>query len=273
MRVVLAAACVALVAALGPAGAAPAPDPIVGTWALGGGTVVVTGSGERFRGVVREPLVLHQCPHGPGELMWTIVRTKTGYAGRHRSFGARPGCGLRVWLSANWRLSGRTLQVSVARFEGRWPRACGSSTVCFRFGRVGAAPGPAAPAGPAAPRTLVQALVTIAGAPDSGAAVLGDGYTRSSAVGRLVRTSSGATGSLLVIHTYADRSELVAATPVSVTRTSTGLTARLRVTRSEAAGCEEGSTGTIVLRGDTASLALCGATLRWSGPSVSTRVT
>jgi hypothetical protein len=93
----------ALVLATAPAAAAPTPpgDPLVGLWRYGDGTVrVVRHANGSFTGTVTAQLRFAACPHPAGEAMWRLWGANGRYSGRQLSFGARPGCGLRVPLAA-----------------------------------------------------------------------------------------------------------------------------------------------------------------------------
>ena len=125
--------------------AAPAapPDPLVGTWRYGDGTVqVVRHANGSFTGTVRSTVRFAACPHLRGEAMWRLWGGEGSYSGRQLSFGPRPGCGWRVPLAASIRVHRTVLELRVARREAIRPGACGALTDCFRLVRVGPPPAP-----------------------------------------------------------------------------------------------------------------------------------
>ena len=167
MKRLLALAAVLLATA--PAAATPTAsgDPLVGLWRYGDGTVrVVRHANGSFTGTVGAPLRFAACPHHAGEAMWRLWGANGRYSGRQLSFGARPGCGLRVPLAASVRVDGRALELRVARRQGVRPGACGALTDCFALRRVGPLPRPAAPAPAPTPQRAFDLLVD--GAPASG---------------------------------------------------------------------------------------------------------
>ena len=268
LLVLLAALPVAVAATGAPA---PAAHPLVGTWRYGDGSVrVVRHANGSYTGTVRSTLRFAACGHPAGERMWTLWGGNGSYSGRQLSFGPRPGCSLRVPLAASIRVSGRALELRVARRQGIRPGACGGLTDCFRLTRVGPAPRPAAP--PAPPRPAAPAAVadvSTAGVP-AGSAALGEGHSSSSAAGRIT-VGAEVTGSLLLVHTYTSRGDLVALRPSRVLVRRAGvLDLAVAVARSEAAGCAAGSTGTLALRdggtdgADGVRIRVCGWDLRFA---------
>lgn len=243
-----------------------AGDPLVGLWRYNDGTVrVVRHANGSFTGTVGVPLRFAACPHRAGEAMWRFWGRDGRYSGRQLSFGARPGCGLRVPLSASVRVDGRVLELRVVRRQGLQPAACGILTDCFRLTRVGAAPAPAAPpAQDPPPQPKGSFDLAANGAPSSGRPQDAS-YTSSSAAGRIVLDG---TGSFLFFDTYADRSEIVAVRVESLaSATATRVVARVKVSRSTVAGCATGATGTLDARDgtDRISIAVCGFTRTWTG--------
>ena len=257
-------ALAAAVLAVAPAAAPSATgDPLVGLWRYGDGTVrVVRQANGSFTGTVGASLRFAACPHPAGEAMWRLWGKDGRYSGRQLSFGARPGCGLRVPLAASIRVSS-ALELRVARRQGLQPGACGGLTDCFRLTRIGKSPAPAPPAAepPAAPKRSFDLIV-------NGDAATGrpqdPSYSSSAAASRIVLDG---TGSFLVFDTYADRSELVAVRVEGIASTAAGrVTARVRVSRSTVPGCETEATGTLAARDgdDRITLAVCGFARTWT---------
>lgn len=270
MKRLLALAVLLLVSAPAAAISTANPEPLVGTWRYGDGMVrVVQHANGSFTGVVRAPLRFVACPHRSGETMWRLWGANGRYSGRQLSFGARPGCGLRVPLAASVRVDGRALELRVARRQNVQPGACGALTDCFRLTRVGPVAQPAAPK-----REPGRAFdLSVSGAPVSGRPDDAD-YFSSSGAGRVLVPAGG---SFLLFDTYADRSELIA---VRVERlasaTGTRVVARVKVSRSTVPGCDAGSTGTLDARDgtDRIVLAVCGVTRTWThAASVTVRTT
>lgn len=258
-------ALAAAVLAFAPAAAPSATgDPLVGLWRYGDGTVrVVRHANGSFTGTVGAPLRFAACPHPADEAMWRLWGKEGRYSGRQLSFGARPGCGLRVPLAASIRVGGRALELRVARRQGLQPGACGAFTDCYRLTRVGKAPAPAPPASepPSAPKSfdLLANGVPSSGRPQD------PSYSSSSAAGRIVLDG---TGSFLFFDTYTDRSELVAVRVEAIASAAADrVTARVRVSRSTLPGCKAGATGTLAARdgADRITLAVCGFTRTWTG--------
>ena len=256
-------ALAAVLLAIAPVASAPtAPgDPLVGLWRYGDGTVrVVRHANGSFTGTVGAPLRFAACSHPAGEAMWRLWGSDGRYSGRQLSFGAQPGCGLRVPLAASVRVDGRSLELRVARRQGIRPGPCGSLTDCFRLTRVGAEPTTAPPPAPAPPRAF-ELMAT--GRPAAGAPADAT-YTSSSAAGRVVLDG---TGSFLFFDTFESRSELVAVRVTGITASSAGaVTATVRVSRSTRPGCAAGATGTLSARDepDRIALRVCGLERAWT---------
>jgi hypothetical protein len=277
MRRLLAALVIGIAATFGGAQAATAPaDPIVGVWSYGGGTVAVRQTGSTFEGIVRSPIRFTQCVHHAGERMWTIVKTRQGYAGRQFSFGAGIGCKGRIWVSANWRLEQGRLRFFVASRSSIWPQRCGVETLCFTLARRAGAP-PSSTIAP--PSGLVSFRFTVAGRPVS-AAGLGSDYDTTVAEGRGAVTAAGAaTGRSVVFNVQ--RTSAGELTELAVTgskrRTATRLVLDLSVRSSTVAGCAAGAAGTLTLvngSADEVIVAACGRTSRYrNGGATSVRVT
>jgi hypothetical protein len=262
----LALAALLLAALPGAAGSA-GTDPLVGTWRFGDGSIrVVRHANGSFTGTVLSPLRFAACPHPGGEAMWRLFGEDGHYSGRHLSFGPRAGCSLRVHLAASIRVSGRSLELRVARREGIRPGACGALTDCFRLTRVGAAP-PRAPE-PATPPAVSTAFdLSANGAPESGAPGAED-YSASTAAGRILLSGPGAaSGSFLVFDTYADRSELIAVRVERLLSRSAGRVAvAVEVSRATRPGCEAGAAGRLEARdgSDRIALTVCGFARAWT---------
>lgn len=265
MKRLLALAAVLLATA--PAAATPTAsgDPLVGLWRYGDGTVrVVRHANGSFTGTVGAPLRFAACPHHAGEAMWRLWGANGRYSGRQLSFGARPGCGLRVPVAASVRVDGRALELRVARRQGVQPGACGALTDCFELRRVGPLPRPATPAPAPAPTPQRAFDLLVDGAPASGRPDDPE-YGSSSGAGRVTVPSGG---SFLVFDTYAAASRLVAVRVTGVaSATATRVVARVAVSRSTIPGCAEGAAGTLDARDgpDRVVLAVCGFTRTWTG--------
>lgn len=267
MRRVFVAVALSSLALVGAPGAADRPDPIVGTWSYGGGAVAVRQAGPIFEGVVVRDIRFLECLHRAGERMWTIVRTRSGYAGRQFSFGVGVGCGNRIWVGANWQVSGDALRFWVARRSGQWPRLCGSQTDCFRFTHVGVPREAEQPP----PSTQREVVVSFGGTPVSGAGSLGSNYVRSTGGGRIVATTSdgetSVSGSLLLIHTIGNEGHLTVLTATSVQFAAAArAVVKVTVERSTSPECETGSAGKLILRHgepDLVGVAACGWSLEY----------
>lgn len=266
MKRLLALAALLLATLPGAAGSA-GTDPLIGTWRYGDGTVrVVRHANGSFTGTVVASLRFAACPHPGGEAMWRLFGSDGRYSGRQLSFGPRPGCGLRLHLAASVRLSGRSLELRVARREGIAPGACGALTDCFRLTRVGALPPSAEPPPSAAVSTAFD--LSAHGAPEVGAPEADD-YSASTAAGRILLPATGtaASGSFLFFDTYADRSELVALRVESVVSSAVGrVVVAVRVSRSTRPGCEAGASGRLDVRdgSDRIAVSVCGFTRAWT---------
>ena len=271
MRWAFAAAALSSLALVGAPGAAERPDQIVGTWNYGGGAVTIRPAGTIFEGVVVRDIRFLECVHRAGERMWTIVRTRGGYAGRQFSFGAGIGCRNRIWVSANWRVADDELRFWAARRSGQWPRDCGEQTDCFQFTRVGFPRVGLSPDVGPPPSTQREVVVSFAGTPVTGAGSLGSEYTRSTGGGRIVATSSGGqttvSGSLLLIHTIGSEGHLSVLVARSVRFPAAGrAVVTVTVERSTSPQCEAGSVGTLVFRDgepDLIGVAACGWSLEY----------
>ncbi len=267
MRWAFAAVALSSLALVGAPGAAERADPIVGTWSYGGGAVTIRPAGTIFEGVVVRDIRFLECVHRAGERMWTIVPTRSGYAGRQFSFGAGIGCRNRIWVSANWRVADDSLRFWAARRSSQWPRTCGEQTDCFRFTRVGRPPQEVE----LPPSTQREVVVSFAGTPVRGAGSLGSEYVRSTAGGRIVATSSGGkssvSGSLLLIHTIGNEGHLSVLIARSVRFPAAGrAVVTVTVVRSTSPQCKAGSAGTLILRDgkpDLVGVAACGWSLEY----------
>lgn len=246
-----------------PASATPSAtgDPLVGQWRYGDGTVRVVRHGNgSFTGTVVAPLRFAACTHPAGEPMWRLWGGNGRYSGRQLSFGARPGCGLRLPLAASIRVDGRALELRVARRQGVSPGACGGLTDCFRLTRIG--PAPAAPAAPPAedPGSFEIAL---SGRPSSGAPA-DPAYTGSSGGGWL---GLDGTGNLLLFDSYRIGSrELELDVRKLVGAAGRSATAEVAVRRSTVPGCARGATGVLRVRAepDRVDLLVCGLARAWT---------
>lgn len=265
---------VVALAALAVAPVAHAADPLVGRWRLGDGEVRVTFANGSYTGVVTESIRFAACTHRAGETMWRLWGGGGRYSGRHLSFGPRPGCGWRLWLRVSLALGDDDrLRIRVARREGLLPNACGLLTDCFSLQRRGARPpSPAEPrraGAPEQPEPFEAWDAAVAGPPVD-AEPLGEGYAGTAGSTRIVLARDGAAvapeGSLLLAHTFADRTELTALAATRVLRrTATELRLAVEVATTDASGCSPGATGTLVLRTgrDEVAAAFCGRTLTW----------
>lgn len=257
---------VALVGAAGAPGAAERTDPIVGTWSYGGGAVTVRPAGKIYEGIVVRDVRFLECLHRSGERMWTIVRTRSGYAGRQFSFGAGIGCGKRIWVSANWRVADHSLRFWVARRSSQWPRACGEQTDCFRLTRAVA---PRRAAGPARWRIAIH----VNGRPDRGRGTLPAGYESSTATG----TGSfaleqgrvaGLSGAVSLVHRPGERTMVRIGGALKFARYGTSRVLRVAVSVVSSTGsCAAGSKGSVWLEdspvADVFAVSLCGKRLEF----------
>lgn len=247
-------------------------DPLEGTWRFNGGTiVVVTRVNGSFRATVRAETTFLHCPHREGEQIWRIWGRDGSYSGLHLGFGARPGCALRYWLPASWRLEGDVLELRVARRTDLRPGPCGLrfSTECYTLRRVGS---PARAERPSRTRRVATSFVIdLNGRPARGAARLGPTYDSSNAGGRvtIVEGANGAppraSGSVVLVHQQLDGDDALLA--LQVTRVTGDAPARafaveVKVSESVRSPCKVGSKGRMLAdSAGTLTLSLCGVRL------------
>lgn len=252
--------------------AAERADPIVGMWSYARGAVAIRPAGTIFEGVVVRDLRFLQCTHRAGERMWTIVRTRSGYAGRQLSFGAGIGCRNRIWISANWQISGDSLRVWAARRSSQWPRRCGAQTDCFTLARVGPVPRPPEPA----PERWSLSL-DLTGPPEWGEWGLAASYQASTATAAGSFTLNqgrvaGLAGTLTVTHDNSGESDTSMKLRIKGARgferegNSRLLRALVSVVSSNGT-CGEGETGKVWLKdapgGDVFAIRVCDERLQF----------
>ena len=92
----------AVASGAGPAGAAKAPDPLLGSWSLGGGKLNVSKSGSAFRGVASTPVKLGTCTFAPGTQVLRVTRfVRSSYGGTHTGDPTASPCGASTTGVAN----------------------------------------------------------------------------------------------------------------------------------------------------------------------------
>jgi hypothetical protein len=169
---------IALLAALAfSASASAATNEIEGVWSFNGGSVAIerVAGGETFQGKVETETKFDECPHVPGEIMWTNMKEGAdgSFWGLHQWFHA--GCkaestfvGPTAWRVLHNAKGGRYLKVCFSRPGGDQPEIAPSGVETKPSGFFGCYES-----------SLIEPLPTSSGSGSGGSGVLSTTTTKA----------------------------------------------------------------------------------------------